>query len=572
MSRSGVASWATTARRPALYALAVVVLAVVGGVLPIALALHFGALGAPRNDDWSAILSAFRLADGHGLTSDGWLAMNLVGQLVLSLPVVWVFGHRITALQVELVVFGVLGLIAVFDLARPMLSYRRALFVALMVAVGPMWASLSASYNTDVLAFAITMLCLAAGARAIRRDDMSIGLLCASLIFGFAAFSVREYGIIAPLAVLLAALHASSRWHRAQRRALMVCVVGFIGSALIFVAWRRGLPGFTSLSPGRPTFASVETAFHKTAESAVLVGLLVSPAAVLAGPIRLAKRAWQRAPRMSVVVGACAGLMLGGEMLLERASVPLGPGNYVLPNGTLGTVTVSGTRADLVAKPLRTPLVVIGIAVVVVLVLAALPPILDGLSRLRVMRLGTPESPRLAIVVIAASGYGVACALPSVFRLPYYDRYLLPLIPLLGVLVIYTGQQLATESRGAELIGSVTLVGLAMFGFVYAANSASFDGAKWRVATQAAKTAGGANRVEGGFEWTNYHAGREIFFGDQIKSPGDQIFSDQARSAGFCGVVRAQPHPSRIAGVPQAEIWGPLGAQGWIVAHRRHPC
>ena len=37
-------------------------LAFVGGVVPIAIASHFGVLGIPRNDDWSYLLTAFRFA------------------------------------------------------------------------------------------------------------------------------------------------------------------------------------------------------------------------------------------------------------------------------------------------------------------------------------------------------------------------------------------------------------------------------------------------------------------------------------------------------------------------------
>ncbi len=82
--------------------------------------------------------------------------MNLVGQLVL-LPVVWLFGHRIAAMQVEVVVLGVVGLLSVFDLAKQLLSPRRALFVALLVAVGPLWGNLTTTYYTDVPAFALAM-------------------------------------------------------------------------------------------------------------------------------------------------------------------------------------------------------------------------------------------------------------------------------------------------------------------------------------------------------------------------------------------------------------------------------
>src|SRR4051812_27811166 len=149
--------------RSTLGALALIVL--VGGVVPIVIARHFGAFGIPRGDDVAYVLSAFRFADTGNIDGNHWPSMNLVGQLVLSAPVVWTFGHRVAALQVEIVAIGVVGMYAVFDLAKQLLSPRRALFVALLVAIGPLWVSLSVSYYTDVPAFAFAMVSLALGAR-----------------------------------------------------------------------------------------------------------------------------------------------------------------------------------------------------------------------------------------------------------------------------------------------------------------------------------------------------------------------------------------------------------------------
>ena len=543
---------------------ALAVLALVGGVLPIALARHFGAWGIPRNDDWSYILTAFRFADSGKLNGNGWASMNLVGQLVLSLPVLWLFGHRIAALQVEVATFGVVGLLAVFDLARQVLSPRRALFVALMVAVGPMWASLSASYMTDVPAFALAMICLALGARAVRPDDVNVGCFWAAVLVGFAGFSVREYAIVAPLAVCLAALWAAGRWSRPRLTAAIAALLSVVGMSAIFLLWRRGLPGFTSQTPIRPSPSSAESALHEGGQSAVLVGLLVSPAVLLAGPKRLVEAAWARAPRTSVAVGLVTVLALCGEAARHRASATfLGPGNYVLPNGIVGSVTVAGTRPDLLPTAIFALLALVGILSALLLALAAVPPTLEAVARIRQKRLGTPASPPLAIVTLAALGYGLACALPRLFGLASFDRYLLPLIALVGVLVLQTGEPAPSAQRGVRIIGAAALLGLALFGLIYAANSASFDGTKWRVAEQASKSAGSPKRVEGGFEWTNYHAGKQIFFANR----------DHPAEA-FCVALRTEPHPPGKTGKLRAaaSVWGPTGTQTWIVARQRHRC
>ena len=102
------------------------------------IARHFGVFGIPRGDDVAYVLSAFRFADTGKIDGNNWPSMNLVGQLALSAPVVWAFGHRIAALQVEVAAFGVAGLFAVFDLreAAALTAPR-----ALRRAVGRRWTA-----------------------------------------------------------------------------------------------------------------------------------------------------------------------------------------------------------------------------------------------------------------------------------------------------------------------------------------------------------------------------------------------------------------------------------------------
>ena len=222
-----------------------VLLTLVGGVVPILTAWHFGALGIPRNDDWAYALAAFHFADSAKVNGNSWSGMNLVGQLVLSVPVVKLFGHRIAALQIEVAALGVLGLFATFDLAKQLLSPRRALFVAVLVASLPMWTSLSASYMTDIPAFALATACLALGARGIARDAVRAGYLSGSLAVGFLAFTVRENAIVAPLAVSAATVWVAARRPRARLFPIVAAIVTLLASAGLFYAWRRSLPGLS---------------------------------------------------------------------------------------------------------------------------------------------------------------------------------------------------------------------------------------------------------------------------------------------------------------------------------------
>src|SRR5262245_45173389 len=81
--------------------LALVAIVIVGGVVPLLITQHFGALGIPRNDDWIYIRAAFAFVDTGVLDGRHWIAATLVGQLVASVPTIAVFGHSVAALQVQ---------------------------------------------------------------------------------------------------------------------------------------------------------------------------------------------------------------------------------------------------------------------------------------------------------------------------------------------------------------------------------------------------------------------------------------------------------------------------------------
>src|SRR4051794_14653986 len=173
---------------------------------------------------------------------------------------------------------------------------------------------------TDVPAFALAMVCPALGTRAVGRDRLDLGLFWVALLGGFAAFSVREYALVAPAAVWLTALLHARRWSKNRFLvvidALLCCTV----LALLLMLWRGGLPGWQPLSPRLPGLSSARSALATSASAAAVVGLLVVPAVVLAGPRHLVASAWSRAPRASVATALIALVLFGAELPAQVSS------------------------------------------------------------------------------------------------------------------------------------------------------------------------------------------------------------------------------------------------------------
>src|SRR5439155_8639692 len=110
--------------------------------------------------------------------------------------------------------------------------------------------------------------------------------------------------------------------------------------------WRRGLAGFANLTLQRPSAVSVKSTARHFEESALLLGLLVTPAVLLAGPARLLTRARARATWATLVVCLATGALVVRDFLAPGASAVFLAPKMVL----LNQWTLTGAHPDLVPE------------------------------------------------------------------------------------------------------------------------------------------------------------------------------------------------------------------------------
>ena len=545
--RGSTNTWTDDGTRRRDIVLGVLVLAIVGGVVPVLLAHHFGALGIPRNDDWAWISSAFELFDHSRIDGQNWAPMNLVGQLLAAWPVMLVFGRHIEALQIETAVFGVIGLVAVLDLGTRLLPVRRAVYVALVVAVGPMWASLAASFMTDVPAFALAMVCLALGARGVGPDRLRWPYW-PSLVIGFAAFTIREYALVAVFAVALTGVW-SSWWRPAARTRALIAFFALVASAVVFTAWHAHLPHWAPIAVGLPDPSSVREAIRSLPADLLAIGLLTLPAVVLAGPVRIVRNARSHAPRTTMVVSAALALLVGRHLFVHRGLMLFFGTNYLVPSGSVQIG--HGVHPPLLPRALWFVITVSAACSAVVVACSVIAGVAAVLHRPSIVTLAPPT---LLIVALAAAGYGVSWAAGPAIGASTYDRYALPLVPLVMIGVL-RGAPTAPQHRLHQraVAGGAAFTLLAALGVMYGVNTASYNGTVWRVDRSAAETAGATTLVDGGFEWNHWH---------HVHLPDT------------CITVRRQEREptDRSALVASASVTSGLDTQLWIVARQVRPC
>jgi hypothetical protein len=501
----------------------ILLLGVLGVVVPVVVARHYGAIGIPRSDDWSYLLTLFRWVDTGKLSFNGWVSMTLVGQVALAAPFAAISGRDITTIQLFTAMLGFVGLLAVVFVGRQMVRPAWwAVFVAVTIAVSPLWGPLAPTFMTDIPMLTFQMLTLAAAAMAFRGRQLSVRWFTVSVGLGFVGVTIRQYAIVTLIAVVLVAIGlvwADRDWKKL--RVVLAISAGFAVATLAFLFWWSGLPDSKSLSPTLPDFRRVRTTAIKDAGFLRLVALLISPVILLAGPVRVVQRAWRASTNLTAVVGTLTALWL----LATYLRVPKTPfvGAYLTRDGVLSLFVMGGRRADVIPSWMYDLLVVVGSLAGIVLALALVPFLASLPRRLRsreILELRDPLGGLLGLMIV---GFGGIYTIAIVTGLPVYDRYALPFVPITAILLLHStrDEPRAERDSPARRTGAlVAVVLLAFIGLAYSAESASFDGTRWKLAEIVERKGYAPTQIGGGAEWLGYHRQHGPVFDADPKANG----------------------------------------------------
>ena len=507
------------------------VAAVVCGVavlLPALVSIAAGSFSLPQNDDWSYRRTAEQFALNGHLDFNGWTSMTLIGQILWSWPFLRILGERGWVFGFSTALLSAVGVACAYYVARQVLARWRAAAAVLLVAAIPGFAWSTSTFMTDAPAFAAEMVCLAFGMAAVGRSGRSrVALIGAAMTVGVFGFSIREFAVAAPIAVLFS-VGASSR-HR-QYGYLAAGLVELAVCAVVY-RWATHVPGYfgEALSwPGRRSVESASRAYFTLA-------LFLSPAVFAA--------AWRRYQRRDSWATA-AGLVVflaGGTVALDHG---LFTGNYLSQQGFAGSIILSGERPTVVPGALWGLLTLL--ALVAGAVLASIGLTLDG----RVVRhwrpglWGNPLGLVWAFTAVVGTGLGIyALAATGVF-----DRYLWALAFAVGVLLLWDRQRrpggTADRSSPRYFIG----VGLALSALLVVVSGAltvnadTYAAARWHAGEAIVAQGVPASEVDAGFEWVGWHARRIANQAVDTTPPAYESWYARMEP-GFrdCGVVSGSP-------------------------------
>ena len=496
--------------------IAVAGLLVIGVVLPFVIGTVSGSILVPHNDDPSMRRAALSLYETGTLQLNGWTSMTLVGQLLLVQPFLWATGGGPWGFVAPTSLLALAGIPAAYALVRRMLSVPRSVMTVLAVLLFPGFLLNTTSFMTDVPTWAVSMACLAVGAAAVERTGpWRWRLLVASMVLGGLAFSIREFGLAAPVAVLAVAA-ASDR--RAIGRYIVMGLAVAAACAVIYAA-ANSLPG----QHVAPAVVVTGRAIRGIGLAFATLALLLSPAIVLAIPAW-----WRRWRLLDLLVGLLCGLAVYGPALLEAARGGYWPrmlvGNLLEPGGALGTSALAGGRPLLFIAPwwdlLNAGALIFSVALCVVLgggigaaVRHAVHDVRAGAGHRVLDRLASVP----ALLLLFGALYGVVMGTWGVVVI-MFDRYLwLLILPMYALLLARPAALAGGGSerrrpwpalRGAFAPGVAVLLlaGFAAASILVLVNGDAYDAARWRIGERAVALGFDPGTIDAGLEWVEFHA------------------------------------------------------------------
>lgn len=497
--------------------------------IPAIVGVVSGAISIPHNDDFAYRRPAMTLYETGRLELTGWAVMTLVGQLMATLPLLWLAQGSAWAFAATTAIFAVAGIVASYSLARRLLSPGLAGFAVLLTVLVPGFMLYTTAYMTEVPAFAMEMSCLAIGAVALHRapEAHRWRWLTASLVVGCYAFSIREYAIAAPIAVLVSAAASERHGRRLPYAIGLVAVVAACGAIYLYSS---DLPGQGSVGLNAPTPGTT----RRVLDAVAVLCLALAPA-LLIGVVTWVPHWWRSRHRLGVVLGALAGVATATIIYVDRLGSLIGGdpgkagdlfvGNVFVAPGSLDIGAFAGSRPFLYVTPTWDLLNVLALflmfgayAFLGATLVAERHRLLHAAD---IRSLPTPLGSvpgMLAVFVIVFAAGTIAVGLTSIL----FDRYTWPLaLPLAIVLLLRPDPEPAADSdrtpagdpgrsavrrAGVAILTGALVAVTATASLALLLNAAAFDGARWRMGEEAVRLGFAADTVDAGFEWVGLHA------------------------------------------------------------------
>ena len=445
------------------------------------------------NDDWAYARAAQRVTEIGLIERVAWTWVPAISHAWFGAFFATILdGPFLESVRFTGIVFGWLGMIGTYALARTVGAQPLGSgFAAATLGLNPLYLSLSFTYMTDVPFAACVIWSLAAYCRAFRRQSWTWLLVASGL--ALLAVLTRQTGVALPMMVAIALIVAAPRDPRSWAAAIGTNLLVFGGYSVItrFAYGPLDAQMFFSAESVEIAVRGSHAPYHLVKNSLAQLAYL----GCFAAPVLLLGALAPRSLRLGVWVGGLVFAALG-VAAVASLDIPLPPGINIIYNLGLGRRGL--TSPELLPSITDGPwwlLVALGFALSGAGLLASL---VGALPRYREIR-ARPD-------LLLCMGLPIVFLAPHLIRAPCFDRYILPVLAPILVVLLTLPMSRESPTRTRLLAASVSLALLASFAIVGTRDYMQHH--RTRAALLDGLLADGVapERIDGGFEFNGLHS------------------------------------------------------------------
>ncbi len=422
-----------------------------------------------------------------------WAEMTLVGHVFWGALFSKIFGFSLTVLRCSTLVLGGLAVIGLYCISRS-IGWNKwwSFCAALLLAVNPIFLGLSFTYMTDVPFTCFFIWSTYFFVRAYKSGSW-LPLLLASLICVWAML-IRQLALVLPVAWLVASLLQNRKFKSIKAivplAVLVACYFVYtqVMSAyeLLPETFNRRLTSTTGPLASFSGKSLLNIGGYFLLAFAYL-GFLFAP--LFPWPKKIsAVLKWRSLGIVAVAISITAALVLSNKSIpsLDNIWIDFGIGPSSLADGY---GSFKQTPPPNLPTILRAGITFVGVLSACLLFVVTL---------LRLKRWVVNKSNPGFLSVMGSVGILVYLAPFLVFGL--YDRYLLPLIPLL-ILVLPLRSSLSFTSGKMKLLTAVFISGMGWFSVCATHDYLSWNRVRWSVIEELRSKGVAAHQIDGGAEY-----------------------------------------------------------------------
>lgn len=456
----------------------------------------------PIDDDWSYTLSLQNLHFKHRLLLSGFTSMTLVAQLAWANLFCDVFGWSFMVIRSSTIVLGAIGVIAVFYLLKEVTSNRKLAFLgSLLLVCNPVYLHLSNSFMTDIPFAAALFLSFLFFTKALQQDKKIYIVL--AVVFSIAATLVRQLGILPVLCFAI----VYSWQHRFSKKAIAASVLALFITIGIYYYYNyrlrtgQGYPLMYAEGTNKiknnllaPGAAPLSFLFKQSFFLLIYCGFFVFPFALLFFRKTIFRSRGLLIAFLSLFVFTLA------YCLWYKKTMPF-VGNVFDRYG----MGVTSLRDIIILKLPNLPEQPQALWVLITFTGAAGAAMaLYGLLRLMKKKLRMSifsTQPAVGFMVLFILAY---CAV-LVATAPF-DRYFLPLVPPVCIVVWYAFQKTTMLSNSTFALALLVLVVYAWLSVNNTHNQFAWNRARWKALHYLTNDLHiSPEQIDGGFEFNGYY-------------------------------------------------------------------